>query len=588
MKHGLLIIMMLFPLVILAQEKNEAVTEVTPKQKGKITGRVMGDDGQPMEGAIVSVSVVGNNNPDAWHLINADDEGNFIVSDLAPAAYTVFAESTAFVSPAVNSENKYYHLGDTVNFTLVKGGVITGQVTNTQGEPVIAAPLAIIRVRDAEGRKVNEQGWFSRPRKTDDRGMYRVFGLRAGKYLVLAGGKRAAGWGPQNSYDTDTGSYYPAGNRDSAIEVSVSLGEEINGINIRYRSEKGYSINGKVIGGPIGNLLAFGGISIILQSHPGHSTEMSSYIMPTDPTRSFSFYGVADGEYDLVANAGGGWGVEEKDSFFSAPRRIIIKGGNVANIELHLSPTSSVEGKVELAVSPEKEVKTECKSARTSIPAELVIGLRRDTGGKDDEPKPQNEMPVDVPDEKSEFKLKYLEAGHYHPNIVLPDETWYVKSILIKAPTPKSPAEKISAMTDAGKLGINLKAGEKLKDVTITVIDGAAGISGKITGEKNQALPPRLRVHLLPADKELAEDLLRYGEVKTKADRAFAFANLAPGKYWLLLRNVEESEAEEKPAPPAAWDAKLRQQLRREAEAANNLVELKACQRVNDYVLKLK
>ena len=77
MKHGLLIIMMLFPLVILAQEKNEAVTEVTPKQKGKITGRVMGDDGQPMEGAIVSVSIAGNNNPGAWHLINADDEGNF-------------------------------------------------------------------------------------------------------------------------------------------------------------------------------------------------------------------------------------------------------------------------------------------------------------------------------------------------------------------------------------------------------------------------------------------------------------------------------------------------------------------------------
>ena len=443
-------------------------------------------------------------------------------------------------------------------------------------------------MRDAEGRKVNEQGWFSRPRKTDDRGMYRVFGLPAGKYLVLAGGKRAAGWGPQNPYDTDTASYYPAGSRDSATEVAVSLGEEISGINIRYRGEKGYSISGKVLGGPTENLLTFGGISVTLQSHPGHSTEMSSYIMPTDPTRNFSFYGVADGEYDLVANAGGGWGVEEKDSFFSTPRRIVLKGGSVANIELRLSPTSSVEGKVELAIKPEKEVKMECKSARTSIPAELVIGLRRDNGGKDDELRPQNEMPVDAPNEKGEFKLKYLEAGHYHPNIVLPDETWYVKSIFIKAPVPKSPAEKNSAVTDAGKLGINLKAGERLKDVTITVTDGAAGISGKMTGEKNQARPPRLRVHLLPADKEVAEDLLRYSEVKTKADGVFAFTNLAPGKYWLLLRNVDESEAEEKPAPPAAWDAKLRQQLRREAEAANNLVELKACQHVNDYVLKLK
>lgn len=588
MRSLLIITLMLFPLLILAQEKNEAVADVTPRPKGKITGRVMGDDGQPMEGASVSVGAIGNKSLSGWHQVTADDEGNFVIENLPPTAYTVQAGSTAFVLPVVSTENKYYHLGDTVNFTLVKGGVITGQVTNAQGEPVIAAPIGIIRVRDAEGRKVSEQGWFSRPRKTDDRGMYRVFGLPAGRYLVLAGGKRAYSWGPQNSYDTDTASYYPAGSRDSATEVAVSLGEEINGINIRYRGEKGYSISGKVLGGPTENLLAFGGISVALQSHPGHSPEMYTFVGLTDPTRSFSFYGVADGEYDLVANAGGGWGVEEKDSFFSTPRRIVIKGGSVANIELRLSPTSSVEGKVELAVKQEKEVKTECKSARTSIPEELVIGLRRDNGGKDDELRPQNEMPVDAPNEKGEFKLKYLEAGHYHPNIVLPDETWYVKSIFIKAPAPKSPIEKIPAVTDAGKQGISLKAGEKLKDVTITVTDGAAGVSGKITGEKNQALPPRLRVHLLPADKEVAEDLLRYSEVKTKADGAFAFTNLAPGKYWLLLRNVDESEAEEKPAPPAAWDAKLRQQLRREAEAANNLVDLKACQRVNDYVLKLK
>ncbi len=60
----------------------------------------------------------------------------------------------------------------------------------------------------------------------------------------------------------------------------------------------------------------------------------------------------------------------------------------------------------------------------------------------------------------------------------------------------------------------------------------------------------------------------------------------APGKYLLLARPMHESEADEMPATPTAWDAAARLQLRREAESAGNLLELNSCQRVNDYSLK--
>jgi hypothetical protein len=61
---------------------------------------------------------------------------------------------------------------------------------------------------------------------------------------------------------------------------------------------------------------------------------------------------------------------------------------------------------------------------------------------------------------------------------------------------------------------------------------------------------------------------------------------LSPGKYWLLARAVPDSEPNDKPARPAAWDAAERAKLRREAEAAKIVIELKPCQRIRDYALR--
>ncbi|MGH9802882.1 MAG: hypothetical protein ACRD82_21150, partial [Blastocatellia bacterium] len=60
----------------------------------------------------------------------------------------------------------------------------------------------------------------------------------------------------------------------------------------------------------------------------------------------------------------------------------------------------------------------------------------------------------------------------------------------------------------------------------------------------------------------------------------------APGKYWLLARTIPDNESSDRLPSPVAWDAAERAKLRKEAEAAKNEIELKACQRVKDYVLR--
>ena len=95
-----------------------------------------------------------------------------------------------------------------------------------------------------------------------------------------------------------------------------------------------------------------------------------------------------------------------------------------------------------------------------------------------------------------------------------------------------------------------------------------------------------MRVFLVPAEKDAADDVLRYYEAVTR-DTSFVLQHLAPGKYWLLARAVPEDESDEKPAKPVAWDATERAKLRQAAEAANQSIELTACQRVKDVAFKL-
>jgi hypothetical protein len=96
-----------------------------------------------------------------------------------------------------------------------------------------------------------------------------------------------------------------------------------------------------------------------------------------------------------------------------------------------------------------------------------------------------------------------------------------------------------------------------------------------------------LRAHLVPAEPLAKDDLLRFAETLVESDGSFRFANLAPGKYLITTREIPGSEVPDDPVRPVAWDAAERAKLRKEAEAAKVEVELKACQRVSDFELKL-
>jgi hypothetical protein len=99
-------------------------------------------------------------------------------------------------------------------------------------------------------------------------------------------------------------------------------------------------------------------------------------------------------------------------------------------------------------------------------------------------------------------------------------------------------------------------------------------------------LPANLKIYLVPTERERADDVLRYSEASIESDGAFTLANLAPGRYFIIIRPAPENDPLERTPRPLAWDTTARAKLRREAEAANTPIELKTCQRISDQVLR--
>ena len=164
-------------------------TSAAARQGGAITGRVVADDGEGVVNVMVSLHAVGSQSG-GLRTTATDENGKFRFSDLDQNEYAITVSySRGYVqtppSEAERRRPRYYRIGDDVTVTMARGGVITGRVTNANGEPVIAVAVTAVRVRDAGGAPARGV-YSSRPRFTNDRGVYRIYGLTPGTYVVAA------------------------------------------------------------------------------------------------------------------------------------------------------------------------------------------------------------------------------------------------------------------------------------------------------------------------------------------------------------------------------------------------------------------
>lgn len=579
-----------------------ATPRPTPAAKAVLTGRVVGESGEPIPDVAVSLAprMSGTRVTGPANTVGVDESGGFRFEGLDPGLYDVFAFLPGFVADSDAQTGRPagpYRAGDNVIVRLVKGGVVTGTVTDGQGQPIVSMNVRAVRVRDLDGGATGSPFPSGSEDRTDDRGVYRIYGLRPGLYIVYAGGSNNNVFGPFGSYG-EVATFYPSGTRDTAAEVSVRAGQELTNLDIRMREDSARIITGTVDLPPVPP--GDSGIGINLNYASTGMSAGTAFINPNQPQRSFSFDSVADGEYDLQATTNGREGMTHA----SAPQRVSVRGADVTGLRLTLKPVASASGtlRIEPAAEAGRPAPEACKAVRVSqLPQETLVTAApaEKTNATPGRLFSRLALPqTATPDPSGGFTVRPLEAGRHRLSVRLFDEALYVRSVHTPAPAPAPPragAQRTptTAAANVSRDVFDIKPGEQLSGLTVRVAEGAASFNGSVAAAEPPAgappAPPpsfsQLRVHLVPQERERAEETLRYYEAPVAGDGTFTFKNLAPGRYLLLARPFVVEPGESAPRP-TALDTGTRALLRREAETADTAVELQPCQRTNDFVLR--
>ena len=257
-----------------------AQTPVKTQKRGVVAGKVT-IKGKPAPGIFVSLRLSDPGTPfESSFKATTDQEGNYRITNVPAGTYMVAPKAAAFVvSASNNSRNETVVLseGETVegiDFALVRGGVITGKVTDAEGRPVVAqrVSLAMPDLRSNQRGPIYPLGM-----ETDDRGIYRMFGIPPGRYNV------AAGQDNDNFYMSARGRasykqiFYPnVSDPSKATVIEVSEGSETSNIDISLeRAAQTFWASGRVVDGENGQPI--GGARFSLQLiNQGRTSSISS------------------------------------------------------------------------------------------------------------------------------------------------------------------------------------------------------------------------------------------------------------------------------------------------------------------------
>jgi hypothetical protein len=503
-----------------------------------------------------------------------DGDGTFRVDGMERVRYQINVSMPAYIAQSSEAEvrgAKQYQVGDSVTFVLIKGGVITGTVTNGAGNPVIGVHVSAQMIRDSNGRRLGRG--FERRVNTDDRGVYRIYGLPTGTYIVVAGSTAEhLEWGI-NPFSNDIPTYAPSSTRDIAEEISVRTGEETSNVDIRYRGEQGRIISGTVGGPPMA-----GGFTVLLTSFSLSGLQSNTSTFEQPGSRQFAFTGLADGDYYLTLRTY----LSPGEASLSESKLVRLRGTDVDGVELTAKPLGVVSGRVVF----EPSNASECQGKEPPPFKDISVSAwHRQTEATKSRPQFIWTMGAPVPaDERGNFSLINLAPAQYYFAARFPAKSWYLQSISLSPPAPAG-AKTASKPIDTTRVWTTIKSGDRLSGLTVRLAQGAASFHGQLVFDSAENPLEKWFTYLVPAESEYAGNPLRFYGGTVSREGKIQLVNLAPGRYWVLAEPALDDALSVFRIPD---ETETRAKLRRRAEELKTEIELKPCQDLRDFKIRVK
>jgi len=300
----------------------------TAPQPASVSGTVTNAvTGEPILRAHVMVRCMADGRQKGQQTYGAltNEKGEFSITPVPPGDCSIGAEHVGFVSPSrwesfplTSGAHK-----EGVKSALTPTGAITGRVLNSAGEP-------------AEGVNVSAEttSGNSSNATSDEKGEFRIGGLRPGKYRVKAT-PQSMPFPPEIRTDGsvephDAATYSPDSlDAKTAQRLEVKAGAEVSGVDIQLVRTPMVLVSGKVTGMPAD----LKNVMVNVQPN-GQGTNVRG-------DGSFTMWRLDPGKYTLQAQHWGG-----QTQLMSAPVEIEVTSANLEHVELRMVPPFEIAGQL--------------------------------------------------------------------------------------------------------------------------------------------------------------------------------------------------------------------------------------------------
>jgi hypothetical protein len=559
---------------------------------GRIAGHVVASGPQPTPVRRAIVTMAGGAGSRS---AITDDDGAFVFDGVPVGRFTLTASKPAFISAAYGAARPgrpgtaiSLAAGQTVAdvvITMAHGAVITGTVRDRNGEPVPGARMAVSAV-DAPRPDALARPVMTSDVVTDDRGVYRAYGLAPGAYLVAAArpgngiatepmeilssaemdaafeaAARSAGRtgvlagatsapatarSPSTTERRDyayTGIFYP-GTPDmaQATPVTVAAGEERAGVDITYMPVRAATIEGLVTSaaGPLPSIQVRLGVQsgIVV---PSFVRAVPLLTKSPGADGRFTFTGVVPGQYLLTADfvpgaarivrtATGVTMVQHDPTPEELAARLLwartslaVDGEDIDGVTLALQPAPRITGRIAFdAVSATPPAKLDGRVSLTPLTPEQMSVARSNGGGIGVVSGPATATSATI-EEDGTFTFRGVLPGTYVADATLPAAA---QGWWLR-----------SAMLDGRDLldaPLAITGGENdMNGLVLTFTDRHTEVSGRLQTPAGTPAP-NYYVVVFTTDRTMwRSDGRRLAFARPGSDGTFVIRDLPPGDYYL-------------------------------------------------------
>jgi hypothetical protein len=504
-----------------------------PLSPSTVSGHIFrADNGGPLPKATVTLTVAQPTTATSQILpqvVRTDSSGAFQFTQVAPGKYFARADHIGFVAAGYGEDaskqvlTSQFTVGpgqnlSRIDITLLAAGVISGTITDQDGDPVENLQVSAIRVRYVRGGARQEVTFHTAA--TNDQGNYRLFGLIPGFYFVRAGngGNQGVGGPGGVAYQP---AYYPgSGLADVGQRIQVAPGVETSGISFSIGTQLTHKISGTVIDttGPSESRRYIMQLSRGSADAPmlGAAVQIANV---SGADGSFALNGVPSGDYTVSARSvtASVSANQRATTFATTPEfnsgsaRVRV---NDADVQVNITVTGSSEIKGKVSV----------EGAQGPPPQAVHVNVQSQIGGVGLAISTQNA----VSDTNGNFDIHGVAQGEYNFDVTIPGQNaLYLKQV-------------ICAGKDYTIQPLAIEAAMTLGDCVITLGVDAGSISGQVMDSAGPM--PGLVVVAIPETRALRSVARYTAAARTDDNGQFTIAGVIPGDYFVFAVKFNDEQ----------------------------------------------